>query len=241
MAKVTVLTTQNVPIQYEVASIGARMGAYAIDFIIVVAYAIATLVILTEFVSLDVALLVITMLPVVFYHLVCEVFFEGQSIGKRLLKLRVVRLDGAQPTLGNYVMRWLFRLIESAVFFAGVIPLITMLVNGRGQRVGDLAAGTTVVKLDAPVALEDTIFRLVEEDYQPVYPQVMKLSDEDLQTIGDVLELSRQRNDPMLLSQLARQVRTVLALDGLDLPTAASQFEFLQTVVKDYNYLAIRQ
>ena len=59
-----------------------------------------------------------------------------------------MRLDGTRPGLGDYVLRWLLRPIEVIAFTSGVRqPCITILLNGKGQRLGDLAAGTTVVSL----------------------------------------------------------------------------------------------
>jgi uncharacterized RDD family membrane protein YckC len=237
MQQVTVLTSQNVPIQYEIANIGARIGAYLIDFLIVVAYLIGMFVILEAIDGFGTATVMLALLPTMLYHPACEIFLDGQSIGKRQLDLRVVRLDGAQPTVGNYMVRWIFRLIENPLFFGNVIGVISVLSTKRGQRLGDLAAGTTVVKLKSRVSLHDTIFSATDENYQPTYPQVTKLTDRDVEIIKSILEQTRRSRDTYMLGQLAGKVREVLDVDHVELLNSRSQYEFLQRVLKDYNHL----
>jgi len=50
--------------------------------------------------------------PVMFYTLVLESLLQGQTIGKRALKIRVVKIDGYQATFSDYVVRWFFRIVD---------------------------------------------------------------------------------------------------------------------------------
>ncbi len=63
---------------------------------------------------------------------------EGQTPGKKLMKIRVVKIDGYQAGFGDYMIRWVFRLID--VSFAGVVGLISMIVSKNNQRLGDIAS-----------------------------------------------------------------------------------------------------
>ena len=77
------------------------------------------------------------------YPLLMEVFNHGQTLGKRLLSIQVIRLDGTEPSVSNSLTRWLLLLID---FFYFIIGLVFIIFTKNSQRLGDLAAGTTVVK-----------------------------------------------------------------------------------------------
>jgi uncharacterized RDD family membrane protein YckC len=63
-----------------------------------------------------------------------------------LIKIKVVKIDGSQPGIGSYFLRWLIKPVD--VFFTyGSVGIITMLINGKGQRLGDLAANTNCYKI----------------------------------------------------------------------------------------------
>jgi uncharacterized RDD family membrane protein YckC len=241
--KVQIQTAQNVDIEYEIASVGSRIGARLIDALVIVGYYIVLILVFSLFANenifrslesaggMGMALLYILLLfPPFFYHLVCEIFMDGQSFGKKAVQIKVVRLDGSQPTIGNYILRWLIGLFETNLF-SGAPALITILVNGKGQRLGDLAAGTTVVKLKPPVTLEQTIYARVQEDYAPTFPTVTNLSDEDVAIITEVLSSHEQLGNPVVVGTLVRKVKEVLGVES-DLPAT----KLLRTVVKDYNY-----
>lgn len=151
MATIRIHTTQNVTLEYEVASIGSRIVATILDNLIFVAWAFAVGGLVTWLLGRHSEVAAWTMgvligLPFVFYHLACEVLFNGQSLGKKAQHLRVMRLDGTAPRLGDYFLRWLLRLVDFG-FGSGLVAVITIALNGKGQRLGDLAAGTTVISV----------------------------------------------------------------------------------------------
>jgi uncharacterized RDD family membrane protein YckC len=236
--KVQIQTTQNVDIEYDLAGIGERVGAGVIDMLIQIGYVVGVIIIATSVLSssdLDSDFMTIVMvvlyLPLFFYHLLCEIFLNGQSFGKKAVSIKVVRTDGTQPGISAYLLRWLIGLIETSPLSFGMIAIITILVNGKGQRLGDIAAGTTVVKIKPAVTLDQTIFAQVDEDYTPTFHQVTRLSDQDVATIKEVLESREQRDNPVVLGTLVRKVKEVLGVESDMTPV-----KFLRTVIKDYNY-----
>ncbi|HCI71200.1 MAG TPA: RDD family protein, partial [Balneola sp.] len=87
--------------------------------------------------------------------LIFEVVWNGKSFGKWMMGLQVVMLDGSSPSFGNYLIRWMLRLLEVS-FTNGILAFITVLINGKGQRLGDIAAKTCVIKTRKKVKLSDT-------------------------------------------------------------------------------------
>src|SRR5690606_39594735 len=84
--------------------------------------------------------------PIIFYTLVCESLMSGQTIGKKIMKIRVIKIDGYQASFGDYLVRWLFRVVE-IVIFQGVIAVMAIIFSGKNQRLGDTVSGTAVVSL----------------------------------------------------------------------------------------------
>lgn len=240
--QVGIQTTQNVEINYEIASIGDRILAAIINYLVIAGYIIGA----SLFLGVASALLgdsttatilsAIFYAPIFFYDLIFEIFMQGQSIGKRQRQIKVVKLDGTQPDIGSYLLRWLVRLVEASLFLGGgAIAITAILLNGKGQRLGDMAAGTTVVKVRQRVTLEDTIFSAVEENYTPAFPQVARLSDNDALIIREALTAGEHGNDGVAAALLYARAKELLGIQTDMAPVA-----FLKTLLKDYNYYAGR-
>ena len=141
-------TAQNVSIQQNVASVATRIGSYLIDGLIIVGYYLIAIWIFNALdMSLGIEMWVVYLLlglPVFFYSLIFEVLMYGQTPGKYVNKIRVVKIDGSKPTFSSYLLRWMLRLIDISLA-SGSVALLTILLNGKGQRLGDMAAGTTVI------------------------------------------------------------------------------------------------
>jgi uncharacterized RDD family membrane protein YckC len=253
MATIRIHTTQNVTLEYEVASIGSRIVATILDNLILLAWgglwvAIAFAIAAgardghhsinyrnpAEVVGVALAVLlgIIIVAPFIFYNMACEVFFNGQSLGKKAQHLRVVRLDGTAPRLGDYFLRWLLRLIDFG-FGYGLIAVITIALNGKGQRLGDLAAGTTVISLRArPGQLADLAAPATPVGYQPVFTQAADLSDHDVALLRQLLGRSLQHENYLLLHETATKIKQLLHVSS-DLPDEA----FLRTILRDHAHL----
>lgn len=229
---VSILTSQNVTLEYEPASLGDRILALLLDYLIFFGWFILYAILASQLPNVfrnNFWTGLFLLLPFMFYDLLCELFLNGQSLGKIAMKIRVVMLDGSQPGLGAYLLRWLLRLIESPFFLGGMVAVITIAVNGKGQRVGDIAAGTTVVKLTRPVTLAHVTYRALPEDYQVRFPEVTQLSDRDLNIIREAL----RQNNPEINRLTAEKVKQVIGVRSeLDDTT------FLRTLINDYQFLA---
>lgn len=237
MSKIRIQTTQNVALDFIPASLGDRIVAHIIDWLIFIAWGIVCILLFSGLsMSFDnndilgvVFMVLFLWLPLMFYDLLFEVFMNGQSIGKRAMKIRVINLDGTQPTLGAYLMRWLFRLVDT-VLFGSIVALITAAANGKGQRIGDIAAGTAVVKLKQAVSLKQLRQESFKENYQVTFPQASLLSDNDITTLRAVLRKGEHNQE--LIEEATEKVKEVMAVES-DL----DDFQFLKKVLEDHTYL----
>lgn len=248
MATIRIHTTQNVTLEYEVASLGDRIVATLIDYLVLIAWGVLWAVLFSTLASGDhesrttdwssavgiaaIIIMVIIAAPYVFYFLLSEIFFNGQTIGKKARDLRVVRLDGTAPRVGDYLLRWLLRLVDFG-FGGGIVAIVTIAINGKGQRLGDLAAGTTVISLrPRPEALADLPSPAALAGYQPVFPQAANLSDHDVALLRQLLSRSVKQGNYLLLNETATKIKQLLGVHT-DLPDEA----FLQTILRDHAYL----
>ncbi|UYN86620.1 MAG: RDD family protein [Cyclobacteriaceae bacterium] len=220
-------------LDYPVASLGDRILAYFIDAFIIIAYFILVFFLLVSAGAGSAAFIIgVLLIPPFLYHLVFEIFMNGQSPGKRQMNIKVVRLDGAPPTIGNYIIRWLLRLIEIDVL-SGAIALFTIAANGKGQRLGDIAAGTTVVKLvEQRAVTANEVFTVSEDTYTPVFQQVIQLNDQDIEVIQQALEVNRTTGNSIPVMAVTEKVKNRLGIQT-DLPPV----KFLYTLVKDYGHI----
>ena len=194
MSELSINTTQNVTINFTAASIGHRILAFGVDLLIIIAY-LTTIYLLLEYTGFSkmlsgldgwsqMAVQSLIFLPVMFYSLIFETFFEGQSLGKKLIRIKVVKIEGYQASFGDYLIRWLFRVIDISIS-SGIVGLIAMVVNKNTQRLGDISAGTAVITLKSKISINSTILEEIEDVYQPRFPLVIKLSDNDVRIIKE--------------------------------------------------------
>jgi hypothetical protein len=177
------------------------------------------------------AVIIIIMLPLMFYSIVQESVFEGQTFGKRLLKLKVVKIDGYQANFGDYFIRWLFRLID--VFSnSGLVALVSIVVSKKSQRLGDITAGTAVISLKNNVTINSTILEEIDGEYQPIYPLVIKLSDNDIRIIKETFNDAKRANDPEIVHKIRLKIEQVTGIKN----QSGNNNDFIKTILKDYNF-----
>lgn len=232
METIRVRTTQNVYIEYPVASLGDRIVAFLIDAVILTAYNFVGYFIIEDSGFSTGVNILLFVIPFFLYHPVFEILMNGQTPGKKQMRIKVVSVDGSSPTIGAYLMRWLFRLVE-VFMLRGALAMITIAANGKGQRLGDIAAGTSVVKLVPQEATRSAnVFATAEEGYEPTFPQVAQLNDGDLEVIYQALEVNRDTGNPLPANRLSDKVKSLLGIES-DLPPV----KFLYTIIKDHNQL----
>lgn len=146
MAASDIITGQFVRISQTPASIGDRIIARIIDMIVIVLYMLSVSFMLfggtsiLSFLSNEITIVIFfaAYLPAIFYSFLCETFNNGQTLGKRIMKTRVVKADGSTPGMGDFLMRWMLLLVDLHISCIGLIAIIC---TKRNQRFGDLAAG----------------------------------------------------------------------------------------------------
>ena len=234
MQTIRVHTTQNVFIHYPLASVGDRIVGHLIDQVILTTYTVA---VFAAFSKLDVETwwiwLLVLGFPWLFFNLTCEVLMNGQSPGKLAIKMKVVRLDGTPPVLGDYLLRWLFRLVDFYIM-SGALAMIIISVGKKGQRLGDIVAGTSVVKLvEQKEITAENVFVVTDESYTPVFASVVQLTPRDIELVQQALEVNRTYGNNKPAELMTTKIKNILNIES-DLPPV----KFLYTIVKDFNHLA---
>lgn len=226
-------TAQNVSIQQNAAGIGERILAYLIDLLIIIAYFIIAIFMIGAL-SLDYgdewAFWLILSLPPFLYFILWETFWDGKTPGKAMMKIKVARMDGARPAFSNYLVRWLLRLLDITLAFGGV-AVVSILLNGKGQRLGDMAAGTTVISERQRVRFNQTILVDIPEDYVAMYPQVTVFSDAEIRKIKTIYTEARRDADHNIILELSKKVSTLMDVTPQEKP-----LQFVDRVIADYNY-----
>lgn len=242
MTQLSINTTQNVNINFEAASVGERILAFFLDNLVKIAYIIVIYYIFFYFLGINkliskmdrwsaASIQIFFYFPVMFYSLLLESFFEGQTIGKRLLKMKVVKIDGYQASFGDYLMRWVFRIIDVNFSF-GIVGLVSIVTSKKSQRLGDMTAGTSVISLKNNININHTILEEIGESYVPTYPLVIKLSDNDARIIKETFHAASRNKDYQVIYKLRAKVEEVTGIKN----QSGNDEDFLRTILKDYNF-----
>ncbi|MCP4456457.1 MAG: RDD family protein [Cytophagales bacterium] len=205
---------------------------------------------------------VIIILPVISYLPLIEYLWNGKTLGKAALKLQIIRTDGSAPSMGDIILRWLVRTIDVKlgflmIFFIPrspgsaaeetfmiwamilfllplpIVGIISMATSPIGQRLGDRLANTVVIQSKRLFSLEDTLLKATEDDYQPRYLNVLKLSDKDIYIIKTTVDEAEKTHNYKNTGVLAEKAKVILEINDNERP-----FIFLKTLLNDYNHLA---
>lgn len=267
MKRLQINTTQNVNIHFQLANLGQRVLAFALDNILKIAYWYLAFYILDlgrvlSGVNSDywsrMAISVIILSPVLLYSLVSELLMNGQTIGKKALRIRVINVDGFKPSTADYVIRWFLRIVDFNIFFIVVIYIfslnlsdewyfalaalaffggkfvgfISVIITDKSQRIGDISANTVVIYLKDDAQFSQTISEDIQDDYVPTYPNVVRLSDNDARIIKDTFARASKRKDYSTLIKLRRKIEEVTEIESKE----KTDEIFIDKVLKDYNY-----
>jgi len=240
MKTIDIRTTQNVTISYELAEVRDRILAFILDVIV---KSVGLLILWWLFISLVsevdsttsqyFAYIIIVPLAT-FYTLFFEIWLNGQTPGKKLLKIKVIKLDGKQPEFYDYLIRWTFRIIDIVLSF-GVVGTLLILSTEHAQRLGDMTSNTTIVRVNSRVhiSLKDILNIDSRKSYEPKYPQISQFPESDILLIKQSIErYQKYKNEAhkkaILLLCQKLQDRMELSDIGPD------KIGFLKTLIKDY-------
>lgn len=270
MSVVRVATNFNIDIEFTAPPFHRRLMAWIIDMVVLIFYVIVASRFLSWFNGSmrrsdkdEVVIWAVTMvatLPFLLYHVVMEATMNGQSIGKKIMGIKVISETGGRPSLGQLIIRWLIRtsdymlliiVIVMAILSASGAPLDAetwgalsgafvlllvdlVLVNTRKQqRLGDILARTVLINTRQSERLEDTVFLEVAGDYVPQFPQIMRLSDRDMNSLKGIIDTVRKHKDFNMAYTAAEKIKAHLQIE-----TSLEPQDFLEVLLKDYNYLS---
>ena len=259
MPAIQIATPFNIDIEFELAGVSKRLLAYFIDFLLIIIYLYSMLYLLYGGLRLlgegsNGFVMIVLLLPTLSYTMTGELLMGGQTFGKKLLNIKVVSLNGDEPTLGQYLLRWFLRFYEWGfiMFFlfwqngfsgfivlmmGGMVSIVVMALSGKNQRLGDIVAGTVVVNTRSKLTVDDTIFMYVSQNgYTVSFPDVMKLSDRDINTVKNVIAQAGKSNNFEMVNRVAVKVQEVLKISS-----DMYALDFLEKIMEDYNYLATRE
>lgn len=239
---VDIITSNNISIQYEAASIASRGLALLIDLLVMFVYMIFMSILFAImgigfFTSGDffmVFLYILILLPLTFYSLIMEYLVKGQTVGKLAMGIRVVRLNGQNATINDYTMRWAFKIVDFW-FSLGAIGAIFISTTDKGQRIGDILAQTAIVKNkpEQAYSIRDILNIKSRADHEPTYLGVTRFTDEDMILIKNAISRVRKYpNEPhkQLVRDLATKSAKLLNLEEVP----QKKLTFLKTLLQDY-------
>jgi len=217
-------TPESVAILHTPAGLGSRLAAALIDAAIQAGAGLGllfqgfmTAAIGAEFGfnltgGVALALVVLLAAGVFFcYPLFFEMVWRGQTPGKRVLGLRVTRVDGLPAEFSRLAVRNLLRIVDMLPLTYGV-GILAMLLTRRSQRLGDLAAGTVVVRLQ-PAALPDLpteLSRPFQASPVALRQHLARLSDQDLEPVRAFWS-RRNQLEPLVRTPVARRLAEAVA------------------------------
>lgn len=255
MAIITIETPFNIDLEFKIAGVNKRALAWFIDIVLICLYYYLVLRLIYPAHRMGeaanaTAVIFVVILPVLLYQLLFELFMNGQTIGKKIAGIKVIDKEGKEPTWGQYCLRWILCIGNLFIFIIPYLILLSpglmlifmilylpdflcIVISAKAQRIGDFAAGTVVIDSNYKANISETIYLEIEnKDYKPLFPQVMRLSDRDINGIRNLLNTKRPTSDTTRYTiEVAQKIKTVLGIESDLYPT-----DFLEQLLKDYNY-----
>jgi len=235
MSDIKIQTAQNTVLLQDKAGLGERMLASLIDLGVIAGYIWMGALIMSAF-SHKPSFWLGYSLPIFFFTLVQELFFGGQTIGKKVMKLKVVHLEGREVPVSSYLLRWLLRIVDVWILF-GSIGTLAIILSKNGQRIGDLAANTIVVSLKKNPNFSDLFYNTQEADNERVlFSQAGLLKDQDVEVIREVLAFGKANGYYGKAGGMIRQTSNSIK-KKLSIETDMKPVQFLEQILKDYSIL----
>lgn len=262
MPVVAISTPFNIDLEFVVAGVIQRFVAWLLDTLIQVFYFIFYFQVLQDLFPYrlgNVSIVLFLLLPLAVYHFLFELLNKGQSPGKMAMRIRVVNMMGSQPSVSQLLIRLVFRSFTVIPLFlyllakvlnnseTGIMILLTIGVfitlallyftSPLGQRIGDRLADTIVIEKGARADFSATIYQEVTAvNYQLLYPEVMQLTDRDINGIRNLIGKGRPGKETRVyMERIAARIEEVLGIARKE----HDAFYFLEQLLRDYNYLSV--
>ena len=239
MKTIDITTTQNVTIEYEVATLRERILAIMLDLAVqiglMILFGIVYAIISIHDDVFSYGYWGIITIIFCFYSFLSELLLNGQTLGKRTLQIRVMKLDGKDLNASDYFVRWAMRIVD-VWGSSGTVAAMLISSSSAGQRFGDLAAGTTVVRLRSSFSFQLSEILSISslENYTPAYPDVRRFTENDMLLIKTALaRFQKYPNASHYTAQYALVQRLAEMLD-LRADQIRDHHQFLRTLIKDY-------
>lgn len=242
----SVATPESVDLSLDVAGIGSRFLAVFLDTAIQSAamfILFMTSAFLRELVRAPLAesfvnafLVVLVFLVYWGYFVLFETIWNGQTPGKRRIGLRAVKQSGLPVTFLDVLVRNILRIVDFLPLFYG-LGVLFMFVGRGSRRIGDLAAGTVVIK-ERPLSLVEVRTRADVSNWERglrdpvILGRVRRLNHEETQLLRTFLE-RRYRMDPVARRRIAERLAGLyLRLLGIGGEELESREAFLEEVLR---------
>jgi uncharacterized membrane protein SpoIIM required for sporulation/uncharacterized RDD family membrane protein YckC len=232
---VDVETPELVVLTYSIAGIGSRAMAAITDLVIVAATVAVLAIVFFAVVSTGgfsgfdlggswgIAILILVQFTLLWgYYVLFEGLMDGQTPGKRVHRIRVVREGGYSVTFGASAVRNLIRVIDMQPLFLYLVGMISVVATKRGRRLGDIVAGTIVVREDARRAAAPAPSVSAREGHGDAAALQTQLSEDEYLVLGRFVE-RWSTLDALKRAALAQQLATRFAAALPDDPRAAGQ------------------
>lgn len=262
MSIINIETAFNIDLEFTTAPTKRRVLAVLIDMLILLVYIIFVYRFVFVFFNLasimnyTLMMSTISILPF-FYFPICEIMLNGQTVGKRMMHIKVIDLNGNEASLSQFLLRWLIGFGNYAVFLLPYIVANSSLeimimalfflfalclfylpdflcinISKYNQRFADIAAGTLVIDLNKKMDFGKTIFLEIKTNTtEAKYPQVMKLSDRDINGIKNLLD--KKENDWAYVASIVEKICQALKIET----RSEDDKDFLEQLLEDYNFL----
>lgn len=245
MKTTEIVTAHNVVIEYELAPVAIRGVAALLDVVILFFYIMMVSILFSMFSTFSIdrtmysfewlyLFYMLFLLPMFFYSFIMEALFSGQTIGKMALGIRVLKIDGSNPSMGDLFLRWTFRIVDLWMSVGGLALLVASATD-KSQRLGDIVSNTNLIKLQPSVkySIKDILTIKSKKNYEPQYPQVTKFTDDDMLLIKNAIDRFKKYPTPAykkLLLQLAKDSAEQLSIGEVP----KNKITFLRTLLQDY-------
>lgn len=240
MGNIEIKTSQNVSIEFETATALERTIAFLIDFFIMfftASFMIGILSSLSGKSDITFSILLVFFVLIWFFSMVTqEILLGGRTVGKMALGIKIIKTNGREATPNDFFVRWGFKVID-VMMSLGFFAMFVISSSKRGQRLGDVVANTTVIKLKPSsnkVSLNELLKMHTEgSSQQIVYPQAVRINDEYALVIKHIIDrYEKYKNDTSagLVRDMAEKIKSELNIEIKE----KSYLHFLKNFLADY-------